>query len=404
MQSHPSIEGEVWLGTPKSLKFLTIVIVSIVFGIFIFVITKDYSKTESVTGWLVPKEGTIRITTRGGGILESLSISQGDEVKAGEALAKLNLGSNILDGNVGESLEKDAKVELAAALESANVSRSMLLDEEANLAKEIRALKRELDSLSNAINNSRKKRALAELELSRTQNLHSQGFFTNAAVDTKKMAVLEAEQSTFAVEATKHAKERELSELIARQQSLPKKIAELGSSAIAQQASLRQKLTQVQAGAHETVVAPISGTVATVLVKSGQILSSGEVVAILIPSNSDLEAEFFVPSRAIGFIKVGQKVSFRFQAFPYQRYGTGQGLVASVSKTIIPASDISLLGRESKEPVFKITATLSRQYVNAYGEQIPLQSGMLIDASVLLERHSLFSILFDPILAVSKRN
>ena len=60
----------------------------------------------------------------------------------------------------------------------------------------------------------------------------------------------------------------------------------------------------------------------------------------IIPTGSDLEAQLFAPSQAIGFIKAGQLVRMRYNAFPYQKFGHYEGEVANISRSSVtpPAS------------------------------------------------------------------
>jgi hypothetical protein len=44
------------------------------------------------------------------------------------------------------------------------------------------------------------------------------------------------------------------------------------------------------------------------------------------------------------------------------------------------------------------TVKLNKQTVTAYGKEQPLQSGMLVDASILLDRRTLFQWVFEPLI------
>ena len=55
----------------------------------------------------------------------------------------------------------------------------------------------------------------------------------------------------------------------------------------------------------------------------------------IIPEDSVLEADLFVPARAIGFIEPGQDVRILYDAFPYQHFGSYHGHVTNVSQTIL---------------------------------------------------------------------
>ncbi len=51
--------------------------------------------------------------------------------------------------------------------------------------------------------------------------------------------------------------------------------------------------------------APISGVVSSIKLNVGEFASSGDYLITIIPTDSQLEAEVFIPTRAIAFIKEG---------------------------------------------------------------------------------------------------
>jgi membrane fusion protein len=91
------------------------------------------------------------------------------------------------------------------------------------------------------------------------------------------------------------------------------------------------------------------------------------------------------------------------QAFPHQRFGTVPAQVRSVSSTVLGQSEISIPGLSIQEPMFRVRASLSREVMHAYGDEIPMQPGMLVSAEIVFDRRSLLRWLFDPIYAVGQR-
>jgi membrane fusion protein len=79
------------------------------------------------------------------------------------------------------------------------------------------------------------------------------------------------------------------------------------------------------------VRAPLSGRIAAIPVFVGAAVDSGSLIAAIIPDESQLRARLFVPTRAIGKVRPGQTVSIRYDAFPYQKYGTFKGQIEDVS-------------------------------------------------------------------------
>jgi membrane fusion protein len=166
---------------------------------------------------------------------------------------------------------------------------------------------------------------------------------------------------------------------------------------------LRQRRAESEARRLQFVTARVSGRIAALPVTTGQTLAAGATVAVIIPAGGRLEAELLAPSRSIGFVKPGQEVALSLQAFPYQRFGTVPGTVRSVSTTVLAPAEVGLQGLNVQEPVFRIRIALSREVMEAYGQAIPMQPGMLVSAEIVFDRRSLMRWLFDPIYAVGRR-
>jgi membrane fusion protein len=115
----------------------------------------------------------------------------------------------------------------------------------------------------------------------------------------------------------------------------------------------------------------------------------------------------FGPSRAIGFLQPGQRVLIRYQAYPYQKYGSYAGSVASISRSAISPTELSpqLAGLTSiygvNEPLYRITVELDRQNANAYGKPVQLQPGMQLEADIMIESRRLIEWVFDPLFTLT---
>jgi membrane fusion protein len=66
---------------------------------------------------------------------------------------------------------------------------------------------------------------------------------------------------------------------------------------------------------------------------------------------------------------------------------------------VLSGSDISV-PLSLKEPVYRVSVSLDRPDVDAYGARIPVQPGMLLRADIILERRTLIDWLLDPLKSV----
>jgi membrane fusion protein len=130
----------------------------------------------------------------------------------------------------------------------------------------------------------------------------------------------------------------------------------------------------------------------------------------LVPAGSKLEAHLFSPSRSIGFLKPGQRVLLRYEAYPYQKFGNYEGVLTSISRSSMSPSELpaqvaglTRLTGTSTEPVYRLNVGLKSQTVNVYGKPVALQPGMLLAADVMIEKRRLGEWILDPVLRAAGR-
>src|SRR3569833_1404531 len=121
------------------------------------------------------------------------------------------------------------------------------------------------------------------------------------------------------------------------------------------------------------------------LADRGQTAAENAPLLTIQPAETVFEAQLLAPSRAIGFIVPGQDVALRYQAFPYQRYGSARGRIKEIARTLITPGEVTL-PVPLREPVYRVTVALQVQSIRAYRREFALQSGMLLDADVWLDR------------------
>lgn len=129
-------------------------------------------------------------------------------------------------------------------------------------------------------------------------------------------------------------------EYLAAQQRLQFLEAEYRSSLLAQtqekaalmvaaqsdQARIEQLMTQ------KRLHSPVDGQVQSLSVATlGGAVTPGQVVASIVPEGMPLLIEAALSNEDAGFVRVGQRVDIKVDAFPYQQYGTLPGVVTWIS-------------------------------------------------------------------------
>lgn len=397
-----SLDGEVILSLTMRMRVLILLAVIIVVGATIFAATATYARMETVAGWVVPEGGLIRVTARQGGVIERLDVSEGDLVKAGQSMAQLRLSSDLDIGDAGQAIQQQLQTQIEAARAQAEAERQKLISQEESIKVQRNAMQRELEQSRGRIDAMSGRLKLIEANAGRVRQIADRGYASAKSVEESEMNVLAARQELVDVRSSVMAMERQISDLDAQLDTLPLSIRAADAQARASEAQLEQLSTEAALQNTYHAGATVAGRVVAVPVTRGQTIAPQAVIAVLTPDGSTLEAELYVPSRSAGFITEGQEVRLMYQAFPYQKFGTAEGTVISVSRTVLAPSEISVPGLEIQEPVFRVKARLASDEITAYGKSIPIQPGMLLSANIIIDRRTLIEWLLDPLYAVGR--
>lgn len=138
------------------------------------------------------------------------------------------------------------------------------------------------------------------------------------------------------------------------------------------------------------IVAPMGGSVMqTQSLRPGNFVTPGQIIAHL-SQDEDLIAECYVKPSDIGFVKVGGRVTFQFDAFNFREWGTINGEVKEISNDIFQNDD--------QEPVFRVRCLMSPKYLMLRnGCRGNIRKGMMLTGQFYLTNRSLAQLLFDKV-------
>ncbi|MCR6659768.1 MAG: HlyD family secretion protein [Asticcacaulis sp.] len=397
------LAGEVIISDLPSVRLLSIFFVTIVFVIITFLFTNSYTRMETAQGLIVPQGGLIRLAARQDGTVETINVTEGAEVHAGDPIAVIKLSTDLTDGDSGQSLDHMLLTEALALAAQNRADKQKLEEQGRSLISRRSALSTELGELNSRVATMAHLQEVAEQQLARGRTLQEKGFMSAAGVEGLKTAALQAAQQSSEARSSVIDATGQIADLDHQIASIPADLASLDAAAAGNRSALKQRQITIKTQNKFIATAPISGRVVALPVDLGQSVTSGTTLAVVTPTGSDLIAELYLPSRAAGFIKTGQAVNLMYQAFPYQTFGSGKGRVISISRTVLSPSEVAVPGIAINEPAFRVRVALSRQSVFAYGKTLPLQPGMLLSADVVLDRRNLVQWLLDPIYAVGRR-
>lgn len=395
--------GEVSQARPVPMWVFTLLAATIATTLVIFAFVGEYTRRERVDGYLELDQGAARITVPEASVVSELMVKEGDEVAAGQPIARLSQERTTGSGINASQLVRQQLTERLSSLAAERTQAEMLGAEQLGQGrKRADDLRKQLDQAGAEAAAQQRRLASADQEVQRVQQLLKEGFASENMVRDRRNDALDQATKLESLKSSRATIERDLR---AAQAEIP--LIEIRTRTQLQQidqrkSELEQSLVQEEAHSDSELRAPIAGIVTNIAAARGDSLAADAPLATIMPKGSGLHAQLLVPTRAIGFIEPGNTVVLRYDAFPFQRFGQYHGKVASVGRTVwSPGEKVGSV--PVREPVYRIEVALDGQAVRSGNQEFPLRPGMLVNADILLEKRTVFEWVFEPVLALRER-
>ena len=390
--------GEIALLQPVSTKLLVWLLTGVVIIAIVFLCFAQFSRTQTVPGFLVPAAGTLKIFPNREGVVTALYVKEGQQVKAGDPLFTVATPEIAADGEDVNAAKQTALKhqkemlahQITAEQKSAAAERDRLTQLVASTQAQIADLRSQIDIQTQRVQ-------LSESLVVAAKELLAKGYMSAVEGKRREDTVLEHKQSLAALRRQLADAQNKLVETQHALKELPTATARKIQPLRDQISEAEQRSAENKGRGSYVVRAPGAGRVSMLQLVKGQTVQPQRLQLEIVPDGSPLQAELLVPTRAAGFVRVGQEVRFLYDAFPYQNFGAYTGQITELSNTVLTKSDAA--GPiQPEEPVYKAVAVLDRPDVDANGQKVTLQAGMLLKAEVILDRRSLASWILDPLL------
>jgi adhesin transport system membrane fusion protein len=370
----------------------------------------------------VPQGATKTIQHLEGGIVQELSVREGDKVETGTPLLRLQLGTGGVnraelavrrdglslrrarlaaeaagaDVSFSEELEK-RRPELAASERAAQQTRrreletalSVLVQQGSQRESELKEYQESLAALRKDLGISREK-----LQIS-----------TNLLMDglTSRLEHLDAQRDVNRLDGelkgmtAKISKARSaLAEAKARQTELRERYAgtvreELGTVEIDLRRA-EELLAEATAQSRRTLIrSPIDGTVKKLRHNTiGGVVRPGEPIMEIVPERDRLVIEARLDPTDRGYVRPGQPALVKLTTYDFIRYGGLDGTVVRIS----PDSETSSTGR----PYFTVVVETDKTWLGDEKGALPISPGMEAVVDIKTGERSVIDYLLRPVL------
>ena len=397
------LTGAITLAQPLSIKLTVAILVSIACLVVVFLFNAQYSRKETVRGFLMPNKGVIKSFAAQGGTIEKLWVSDGDIVEKGQLLATLVIHQGNTDGvDLSQQLIKQINRQKSLLTDEINQHATLQVQEITNLNQRQQALVSEKQALDNQLALANQKLGLLQGQQRHFNKLSESGYLSNLEKERQQQTLLEAKQEQQNIKRLLLQQQNQLSQVAFNIQNIPQQYKLQINNLKRQQSELARQLAQVTNNHRYTVTASNAGRVTGIQVVEGETLTQAKPLLHILPKGSVLVAELLLPTRSAGFIAQGNSVRLRFDAFPYQRFGFINSKITRIDRALVLPNEVQL-PIAFQEPVYRLRATLNQQQMQAYGKAFDLKSGMLFEADIMLEQRTLIEWLLEPIYSLKGR-
>ena len=355
-------------------------------------------------------------------IVQSINVRVGQVVKKGDALAAL-------DATFAKADESQLKTRLAS-LETqirgfeqelagqggrgnvvgnadAMLQASLLNERNANYKAQQMKMVETAAKLRAALSTNRQDQQLVASRLRSLKEIETMQEKMVAQKFGAPLQLLEAQQRSKEVE-------RDLELVVSRESELKRELAAFDAEKTAFERGWRQKtledlltITRERDVVKEqlqkadkrrtlvTLVAPVDAVVLDIAKLSpGSIVKEAETFFTLVPLNVVLEAEVRVESLDVGYIKLGDPVRVKLDAYPFQRHGTLDATIRTISEDAFRRDTADKAGADA---YYLSRITLGKGSLKNMIDSARLLPGMTLSAEIVVGQRSVLSYLAWPL-------
>jgi multidrug resistance efflux pump len=420
-----SEEVQEILGAPPSWlvrwgTFVWFVTIGLLIGVTWFVQYPDMLEARIQINSATPP---VEVFARADGNIQSLMVTDNQEVKQGQVLGVLQSIANYQDINKLDSLlavlQKtdvsalggvnvpvtlalgELQADYASFLQNLDMHRFSRTDKTINDAGRIAGLRTQKLNLERQLqlNEKIRKKAKEELDLERTaferqRTLYANGFISLSELQNYQKRVAEAERN---FESMRNADLSVQSEMNALDASISGVAFNTKETSTNTAIRVTESISNLMANLDKwkqtyLITAPMDGRVSlnTRIFSAQQYVRAGEEVLTISPlMGAEPTGRLDLPVMGSGKVRAGQKVVIYLDNYPYAEFGTLEGRV--VSKSAIP-----------KENMYTISVAFDKGLKTSLHTDIPFEQSLQGKAEVITDNRRLLTRFLDKVFAYKR--
>ncbi|EPT9138647.1 HlyD family secretion protein [Klebsiella michiganensis] len=384
-----------WLVTLLASLFLIALVLSLIFCTF--------TQRIDVRGEVITLPHSVNVFAPQQGFVVNQHVKVGDIVNKGQPLYELDVSRNTINGNVSAAQIEVINEKIANA-------EDIISKLTHNKAETLTALDKQIKTTSASLAETNRMLATTQVGLNKMHtNLSSYDKYLNDGLITKDQynyqhSLYFQQQSAYQSLVTQ--KMQLESQLTQTNSDKITKAADFDNQISSQHNQIndyKNQLVESNANGNLIIKATTNGKIESLAVTKGQMVENGSSLAQIKPTG-DIEYYLilWLPNNTIPYVKPGDTINIRYDAFPADKFGQFPGKVISISS--VPASRQEMAeytnvnnGTSQQElALYKAIIKIKDKTFNYNGKTLTLSNGLKAQAVVFLEERPLYMWMFTP--------
>lgn len=345
----------------------------------------EIPQRAKAVGVLMPPDGLLDVIAGIPGRITGIHVAEGQVVAGGDLLLNITSVTERLTGDRLQVLRSEVSL-----LDKAH-ARQLAIDRQ-----RLQSLSEQLASVEQRLSVAREEAALQneqvrllERRLARRRGLVEKGSIAIDALENEQGLLLQAKTRLAALQQSVLALQQDMTAIRGERNKIEDESARREVMHDLERRRLEGKIIEHEHLIHGEIRASEAGVVARVHVQPGAIVRVGEPLLKIYRPYQELEAWLYLSSAKAGFLKQGQVVKLRFDAYPHQLFGTTDAIVTSVSSVAVVPGELKI-PLALNGPVFEIRARLDKTAITAFGTAWVLAPGTSFRADIVQRRYRLY--------------
>ncbi|WP_148512016.1 HlyD family secretion protein [Yokenella regensburgei] len=387
------------------IPFWTVATCSLLFiaAFLLFIIEGTYTRRVNVVGEVTTWPRAVNIYSGVQGFVVNQFVHEGQMIRKGEPVYQIDVSKSTRSGVVSENQRRDIESQLVRVdniIQRLEESKKITLD---SLEKQRLQYSEAFQRSSDIIRRAQEGINIMQSNMENYRHYQARGLINKDQLTNQVALYYQQQNNLLGLSGQNEQNALQLTSLESQIQTQAADFDNRIYQMELQRYELQKELVETDVGGEIVVRALSDGRIDSMSVTIGQMINPGDSLLQVIPKNiENYYLILWVPNDVVPYLKSGDRVNLRYEAFPAEKFGQFQATVTTVTRT--PASTQEMLTYhgapkntlDASVPWYKVIVKPEQQSIVYAGKSLPLENGMKAKSTLFLEKRKIYQWMLSP--------